>query len=113
MNQIFIALEVGLCIIKSQNAYTDVDKYRQHFLFHSTSRQNFHLRDRKPLYKLREPQEALSGLLVQLVLVDFEGVLGASPIASEVFINRRRLHELINIFQGTSPTNIQSPSLSS
>lgn len=35
--------------------------------------------------------------LFQLVLVDIGGVLGANPIASELFINRIRLHDSTNI----------------
>ena len=43
----------------------------------------------------------------------WEDGLGARLTASELFMRRIRLQDSTNIFQGTSPTSIQSPSLSS
>nr|GMC91046.1 hypothetical protein MtrunA17_Chr1g0187931 [Ipomoea batatas] len=52
-------------------------------------------------------------IAIQLLFLHFSTALGASPMASDPFIIRKRLHESTNMFHGTSPTSIQSPSLSS
>lgn len=63
------------------------------------------------LCKYNDKEIDYIGLLLCFALLSSD--LGASPLASEVLMILSRFTELRNIPHGTSPTSIQSPSLSS
>ncbi|GFP97209.1 guanosine nucleotide diphosphate dissociation inhibitor 1 [Phtheirospermum japonicum] len=67
----------------------------------------------KPPAHLGSSRDYNVDMIPKFRFLDFSTALGASPIASDPFIILSLLHEAINISHGTSPSSIQSPTLSS